>query len=585
MEAQNQTTAAELKFNGIAAVPGIVQGTAHVYLKGRYPISELDDHHKDESVELQKLKEAKSAVANELENVAAFIKKQSKADGSDIIETQKAILMDPVLESQMEDNIKKNRNFADRAIYEAFGVYIRQFKSSESEILQLRISDLRDLRDRLIGHIHKSKILHSIPENAVLVSDEISPTEVVLFSRQNVKAIVLEKGGLNAHASIIAGAMGIPMLVDAGNFMSSVSNGQDLIVDCEDALMVVNPGTKCRKKYTLKIAEHEKLLEEWEDIRDLPVKTLCGRRIKLRANLEFEEELPNIARFNADGIGLLRTESFFLSGSDIAINPESQEEFYDKAAAVCGDEHVTIRLFDVGGDKVLQSGKEEDNPFLGWRGIRILLDQRDLLRSQLTSIQKVAGKYPGKLRILIPMVSDVSEVLEVKKELEKVNQKLKKDGIPIDEHIQLGIMVEVPSTAVMAAAYAPHVDFFSIGTNDLTQYTLAVDRGNAKVSELYQQMHPAVWKLIRMTVDVAERYKIEVSVCGELASYSFAALILASMGICDLSMGGSHIPDVKRHLMKYSITEMKMLAEEVFQAKSAEEVNIIKARWKEADQK
>ncbi|MGM0738653.1 MAG: phosphoenolpyruvate--protein phosphotransferase, partial [Bacteroidota bacterium] len=419
-----------------------------------------------------------------------------------------------------------------------------------------------------------------VDKNEIELMD-VSPIEVVTFARNGIKGIICTAGGLTSHAAIIANAMGIPMIIGAKKAMRKGRDGDTVILDGYGEKVIFRPDEETTSSYIRSIKRHkeeEKLLRK---VLDKPSETLCGTKIHLQANIDFEEEVLNIEKFRAEGIGLLRTDTLLINTGHLTMDRRRQEEFCQTAFSGCGSAIVTVRLLDVGGDKLLNIKDNEANPFLGWRGVRILLDRRELLRSQLEAICRVAGRYPGRTRILVPMVSNLDEFLEVKKELSDMLLTLKRKGVPVDESIQLGIMVEVPSVALQIRLFAKHVDFFSIGTNDLTQYTLAVDRGNNLIAPLYQPLHPAVLAFISMTVQAGEEYNLPVAVCGELASDPFSAMVLAGLGVRELSMTPRLIPRVKQAIRLHSIEEMEQISEDLAGTGTRREQSEIRRKWQE----
>ncbi|MEX0773645.1 MAG: phosphoenolpyruvate--protein phosphotransferase [Balneolales bacterium] len=570
----------EVVLTGKSASPGIVLGEVWVY----NPHSLLDSEmikSKGTASEKKKLDDAMQKVLTDLHNMAHFTSRKSKdINALHIIETQKEFVRDPELYRKMVHLIEKEAFHAARAVQEAFQSFINLIEQNDNEFIKSRLVDLRDIRDRLIRYIQQNAMISSVQNNAIVVAKEFSPTDIVMLSRQNVQGIVVDSGGLTSHAAIIANSIGVPIMVDTKTASQLIRNGDTVIIDGANGKLIVRPDERKQQQYEELIAQQNKLLEEETSDELLPSTTKCGKEVKLRANIEFEEELHKIKKFNVAGIGLMRTESLFFSDGNSALEVSKQERFYESALKHSGDEPLTIRLFDVGGDKLLDEDESEANPFLGWRGIRILLAHRELLRSQLEAILKVSGRYPRRCRILVPMICTLEEIKSVRIELNNAISRLDSLGIAYDKSIELGIMVEVPSVAIQAEAYADLVDFFSIGTNDLTQYTLAVDRGNNLISQLYQQMHPSVWQLIRMTAEGGRKKGIQVSVCGELASNPFAALILVGLGICDLSMAPVFVPAVKKTIHKHDMQEIKDLTDRVLNATSMAEINLIVKQWK-----
>ncbi|MEX0686562.1 MAG: phosphoenolpyruvate--protein phosphotransferase [Balneolales bacterium] len=571
----------EVILSGKIASPGLVMGKAHIFDQQTERVSNGQSNSGDIQIEKKKIDHALQKVITELYNIAHFAGRNAKdKQALNIIEAQKEITNDPDLYKKMIRLIEKKSFNAAQAVHQAFQTYINLIEKSDKDFVISRLPDVKDIRDRLIRNIQQSVMISSFHKNAIIIARELSPTDIVLLARHNVSGAVVDFGGLTSHAAIIANSMGIPMIIDTKIASKTVRDGDLVVINGPKPELIVRPNSSRKKYFKQLIAQRKEVLKKEVNDEIIPSTTRCGKKFKLRANIEFEEEFKNIKKYNAAGIGLMRTESFFFNDGESGLKIEKQERFYESALKHSGEEPLTIRLFDVGGDKLFEDDKTEANPFLGWRGIRILLDHRELLRSQLEAILKVSGRYPNRCRILVPMICSIEEIKLVRSELVNAISRFKSLGIPYDEFIKLGIMVEVPSVAVMAEAYAEHVDFFSIGTNDLTQYTLAVDRGNNLISHLYQQMNPAVWQMIRMTSEAAHKKNIEVCVCGELASNPFAALILIGLGIDDLSMAPIFVPAVKRILHHHDMQQIKDLTQQVMEATDMTRINELIEHWK-----
>jgi len=578
MKEIEENRSGEIVIEGLSASPGIAIGPAFIYQRGNIKVDPQKVDHKEVKRELKSFEEVKELTVRDLERISSIGRRGIGNDSSDIIDAQIEIVNDPELRKSIHTHIKDQQFKADYAVCEAFNKYLGLIESSGNKLMIERLVDIRDIRDRMVRKLQHRWQTMSVNERSIIVSDEITPSEIIEFTRSNILALALNKGGLTTHTSIIANAMGLPAVAGTSIATRVIQRGEKIIVDGTRGRIIVRPTNESLDKYQRLLRQQKRKERDLQKILSLPSTTASGENFTLRANMEFDEELINVEKYKADGIGLLRTESLFISDG-IHLDRSSQEAFYRKSIIVAGQQTVTIRLFDVGGDKILNETKPEANPFLGWRGIRILLDRRDLLEDQLYAILKVAGEYPGRVKILLPMVSSMEELQAVKEEIGKVQDTLKNEGHAIDKHIQIGIMVEVPSTAIQADDFASHVDFFSIGTNDLTQYTLAVDRGNTLISNLYQQMHPAIWKLIEMTVTAAKKYQKEVTVCGELASNPFGAMCLMGMGISDLSMVPTAIPKVKKILVSQTMDEMQDLIKKVEKAISYSDVIAIVKNW------
>lgn len=509
---------------------------------------------------------AKKILLDELETLALNL----DMEAAGILETQKHIVSDIEIEKRINEAIEIESYSVDFSIFKVFNEFIERLRESGSELFQQRIIDIENIRDRLIILSCKDKKTIEIEKGAILIVKEISPTDLVSFHEKGIAGLIMDKGGVTSHAAIISQSLNIPCIVSTKVAVQSAGFAKKAILDATNGKLILNPSKESlvefRKKIK-KIRNTDITLKVSKKISE----TKDGFPFHLRANIEFSQELLLANKYGAEGIGLLRTEALLYGG--IAKKSEAeQDKFYEEILSNSSGT-VTIRLFDVGGDKLNTHTPDEANPFLGWRGIRMLLDQKEMLISQLRAIFKVAGKFPARVKILIPMISVYEEIIEVKKIIEQVKKELKKERIPIDESVQIGIMIEVPSAVLLAKHLAKEVNFFSIGTNDLTQYALAVDRGNEQICELYQQHNPAIWQLIKITKAAADHYNIKLAVCGELAGDVLGASCLVGMGIDDLSMSPSSIMRVKEALINRSHSELKEISERVLECKTISEVH------------
>ncbi len=492
----------------------------------------------------------------------------------EIIDTQKQIILDAEIEKSVFEIIEDKLLSVDFAIYQTYCQFIERLKESGSELFRQRIVDLEDIRDRFIDLACDQKKKKSVKKGSLIVAREISPTDLVSYYEDGAIGLVMEKGGVTSHAAIIAKSLGVPCIVSAEKATREVLNDTTVVLDAAEGTLILNPSRKTISRYRKKAEEATRKKKKRSD----SFETADGFPLKITANIEFEPELPKIEEHGAQGIGLLRTESL-LFGRKIRKSIEEQEAFY---SAILGGSSgpVTIRLFDIGGDKTSSRIVKEANPFLGWRGIRLLLDEKELLQNQLKAIIRTAAKYPGRIRILVPMVSVINEVKEIKDELKSAQKELKAEGVECTEPIPLGLMVEVPSVALAADQFARKVDFLSVGTNDLTQYTMAVDRGNERICNLFQHYHPSVLHLIKMTVEGAEKAGIDVSVCGELAGNEIGAACLIGLGIKELSMVPESIPEISELLHSKAMREFEQLAESALELGSSEDLERLFNDWK-----
>jgi phosphotransferase system enzyme I (PtsI) len=489
------------------------------------------------------------------------------ASSKEILETQRHIISDVEIHDQINERIEKDHFSVDYAIFTTFSNFIERLRESGSELFQQRIIDLENLRDRLIDLSCENEKNLRVEKGAILVLRDISPTDLVAYHERGVAGLVMDKGGVTSHAAIIAQSLNIPCIVSAKNAVKRSTGIKNAVLDATAGELVLNPTGKTLSDFKKRLKEQQKaqraILRAKENS-----ETKDGVNFTLRANIEFVQELPLLKKNRAEGIGLLRTEAL-LYGGMMRKSEEEQDKFYKTILAQTKGP-VVIRLFDVGGDKLTVNKQEEDNPFLGWRGIRMLLDEQEMLTVQLRSILKISGEHPGRVKILVPMVTVLDEVTEVKQAISEVQKELAQQGTAFDQDIEIGVMVEVPSVALMAAHFAEEVDFLSVGSNDLTQYTLAVDRGNERICSLYQHHHPSVLQLIYQTVRASVATKTPISVCGELAGDLMGAAFLLGSGVYDLSMSPQNIPKVNHFLFTHTQKELEEFAQKALRQRSAQ---------------
>lgn len=564
----------QLVLKGTPVAGGITSG--NVYRLCHADVRLKSDEIKSEQVgeHLHKYEDAIERLHDELKLTQRLAALQKQSDSELIIDTQIQILLDPDLEEQITDHIQSKLLPADRAIWDAFQLYIDLIEQTRNDIMIERIPDIRDVRNRLIRFVQRSSGEFMFSQGSVIVADEITPSEVIHASRNKVKGLVCNTGGLTSHSAILAHAMEIPMVIGVKHATSNVKNGELIALNADNGEVYIRPDEALLDDFLIKEADRKEERSKLMSVLAEPNTLSCGHKFELLANMEFSEEIPTCKKYKPQGIGLLRTESLILS-DDQALDEEKQLEFYRTMAEAVDKKVLTIRLFDIGGDKLNPFEKQESNPFLGWRGVRVLLDKPNILHDQLRAILRVSGEYPDQVRILVPMISWVEEMQAIHAAVAKVKEELDKDDLKYDPFIKVGAMVEVPSMVVQADKFANHVDFFSVGTNDLTQYILAVDRGNTLISHLYQQIHPAVFRAVAYAVRAAKSKQVDISVCGEAASDPIASMAFLGLGINRLSMTPNEIPRVKDKLRKVSFEDCKQLTTELLNAESMAEVKQI----------
>lgn len=552
---------------GKPAAPGTGMGPARILQNERETVLPSKITPDEISCQLEKFNRALRTLKKEYKAIKEL---PANKDVHHIIRAQIHTLDDPEVQAGIIRKIEKTLVTAEYAIFSEFNNYIQLLEATDVNWAEERVVDLISIRDELIEITRDKKSKLNVKKGDIVFADDIAPALMVTLSQSKIGGVVIKKGGITSHAVILSQSLGIPCVINATWDRFQLQPDFVTIIDGDTGRVLLNPDSNQIKAYRAQKKRqieglHEKL--EWAK---QPSATRCGHRFLLKANVEFLDELPRIKSNGAEGIGLFRTETVLFETQEFDV--ENQIAFYSKVVEAAGEDPITIRLFDAGGDKIVDLMESEDNPFLGWRGVRMLLDQSELLKKQLEAIYRTSGKFKNRMEILIPMVSHAEEVERVKNVCEEIKSKLKREKIPFNENLPIGVMVEVPSVAIMADHYAGMVDFFSIGTNDLTQYTLAVDRGNEKISDIFDDNHPALWRLIKMTLDAARKHNIPVSVCGEMASRPESAACLIGMGFQELSMNSSAIPTVKHILSMHTLENLNQLSRNVLGSSTTSEV-------------
>lgn len=562
-----------ITLKGIAASGGIGIGRAWLMPNSNTVVKPERISEEEAKKETEKLNEALEHVVSEFDHLKTA---SEDNDVKHILDAQIQVLYDPQLLEDIRSKISKQHFGSVYAIFESFNKYIELLDDSGVDWAKERMIDIVSIRDQLIKTIKNNGSDLSIEENSVVFAHDVSPTEMIQLSRKKIAGLVMQRGGLTSHAVILAQSLNIPCVIGANWEAYDCESCPIVLMDGDSGEVILNPNEEEQTLFDKRKEIQKKVRDESLVWVSKPNKTNCGSSFTLRANIEFLNELPRLKTHGAKGVGLLRTETVLFQSKNFDV--DNQVEFYKSVLEAADGESVTIRLFDAGGDKLLDDYEAEANPFLGWRGIRMLLDKSVLLDQQLEAILKVSGDYPGKLKILVPMVSRLEEIEEVKQAIHRVASLLEIKKISFDKSIPLGIMIEVPSIALMAEHAAKMVDFFSVGTNDLTQYTLAVDRGNENISKLYEPTSPCIWKLISMAKLGADKAGIPMAICGEMASKPELAACFLGMGITELSMTTNSIPAVKAVLCKSSKKELSDLAETIL---SIHETHLIDSHLRE----
>ena len=559
--------------SGILASPGIAFGKALLLKEDEIVISRKKITDDQVEQEVQRFLDGRGKAAVQLEAIRVKAGETLGEEKAAIFEGHIMLLEDEELEQEIIDLIKKDHATADAAAYSVIDGQAKALEELDDEYLKERAADVRDIGKRLLQNILGLHIvdLGAIAEESILVAKDLTPSETAQLNLKKVLGFITDIGGRTSHTSIMARSLEIPAIVGTGNVTASVKNGDYLIIDGVNNKIYVNPTNEVLEE--LKAIQTQYLSEKHElaKLKDLPAITLDGHQVEVCANIGTVRDVAGAERNGAEGVGLYRTEFLFMDRDSL---PTEDEQFqaYKAVAEAMGSQAVIVRTMDIGGDKDLpyMNLPKEDNPFLGWRAIRIAMDRKEILHAQLRAILRASSF--GKLRIMFPMIISVEEVRFLKAELEMLKAQLREEGKAFDETIEVGIMVETPASAVIARHLAKEVDFFSIGTNDLTQYTLAVDRGNDLISHLYNPMTPSVLGLIKQVIDASHAEGKWTGMCGELAGDERATLLLLGMGLDEFSMSAISIPSIKKIIRNTNFEDAKALAEQALAQPTAEDL-------------
>lgn len=533
---------------GVAASKGYAIGK--VFLQEEVEINITDEKVSNVEAEKEKLQKALDDARIQLEKIKEKAKVEMGEEKAAVFEAHITLLDDPEFTGAMTLEIDNNSINAMKAVDNVTNTFVAIFESMEDDYMRERAADIKDVSSRIISNLAgKGGDAFAITEgNTVVVAHDLTPSDTAQLDRSKVIGFITDIGGRTSHAAIMARTLEIPAVLGLGDITTSVKNGDSIIVDGIEGDVIINPTEEQIAEYTAKLEQFKKEQEELKKLIDIKTVTKSGRRVEVCGNIGKPEDVEGVIANGGDGVGLFRTEFLYMD-RDSAPTEEEQFESY-KHVLERMSKQVVIRTLDIGGDKTLPylPLPQEMNPFLGYRAIRLCLDRKELFKVQLRALLR-ASAY-GKLCVMFPMISGLEEFLQAKEVVEECKQELKAEGKEYSEDIQWGIMVEIPAAAVMADELAKHVDFFSIGTNDLIQYTLAADRMSEKVSYLYNPMHPAVLRLIKMTIDGAHSQGKWVGMCGEMAGDENAIPTLVEYGLDEFSMSATSILNAKKVILE-----------------------------------
>ena len=551
----------EIILVGIGVSPGIARGPVHLST-AVFETPQLEEIP-PEGVEGERvrLRAALAATRQQLQVMRDRIASEIGTKDADIFDAHLLMLEDRSVLDEVFSRLEQRPQKAEGAFYGVMSRYVETLKRIGDEYLRERTVDIEDVARRVVRNLRGLQPEHAPGEPHVLLCAELTPSDTAGLDRATVLGFATEGGSHTSHSTIMARSMGIPAVVGLPDITARFHTGQDALLDGYQGLLILNPSPETIANYAVTRRKKAALERHLREMVDLPAETCDGRRIVLAANIEFESEMAEVKAWGAEGVGLYRTEFLFLNRPSLPSEDE-QAGNYARIASAAGPEGVIIRTLDVGGDKLhsLHGSLAEANPFLGWRGIRVSLKRRQLFKSQLRAILRASTS--GKVRVLFPMISGLEELREARATLQECREELRAEGIPFDEAMETGAMIEVPSAALMADSLAKEVDFFSIGTNDLIQYTLAVDRGNEMVADLYQPCHPGILKLLGNISDAARRAGIWTGVCGEMAGDISLTPLMVGLGFHELSMSTPQLPMVKYAIRKLPAERCARLAQD-----------------------
>jgi phosphotransferase system enzyme I (PtsI) len=559
---------------GVGVSQGVVIGKAFLLKRSKLEVSEYSHIPSEEvSKEVERFKKAVDDARQHLVMVKKKTQQRDCQEAGHIIDAQLMIIEDKALVDRTIKHIQEDQIDATSALKSTLQDIHTAFEDIGDEYLQERKSDIDFLGERIMRNLlgRDQEFSLKIQEKVILVAHDLSPVDTANLDVTKVLGFVTDRGGKTSHTAIMARALEIPAVVGLENVTQEVNTGDMIIVDGMIGIVIVNPDPETLREYADKKQRYEELEKELFRYKQLPAETKDGFRIKVYANIELVEELPSVLEHGAEGIGLYRTEFLYLNRKDL---PTEEEHFaiYKSVVEKMSPYPVTIRTIDLGGDKFISQIElaEEMNPAMGLRAIRFCLKEVGIFKTQLRAILRASDF--GNVRLMFPMISGLQEILQIKTILKEVKDDLLKKNLPFDHELEIGIMIEIPSAVTIADILAREVDFFSIGTNDLIQYSLAIDRVNEHVSYLYEPLHPAVLRLIGSVIDAAHSGGITVGMCGEMAGESMYMPILVGLGLDELSMNALSILRVKKMIRSISYREAREVTKEIYKLSTAPEI-------------
>jgi phosphoenolpyruvate-protein phosphotransferase (PTS system enzyme I) len=564
----------EKSFRGIPVSTGVCRGKILVLGRARPTIARRHVADGDLAEEVNRLEKALVQTRHQILHVQRKVSEGMGAQEGGIFEAHLLVLEDRTLLDEVVRVIQQQKVNAEHAFHTVAERYAAMLSVIEDEYLRERASDMRDVTMRVLNNllgVEEDADLRHLKEPCIIISHDLSPSNTAQLDKRHVLGFATDVGSRTSHTAIMARSLRIPAVVGLKDASAQLVNGQQVLLDGHNGLLIVNPTDQTLFEYGQLILRQATLQQRLRDLLHEPAITLDGHRVLVNANIEQAADAEQVKANGAEGVGLFRTEYLFLN-RDRLPGEEQQYQAYRDAAVALKPLMVVIRTLDLGGDKFLAHMQmpTELNPFLGWRAIRISLQERDIFRAQLRAILRASAE--GNLRMMYPMISGLDELKQANALLEEYKEELRQEKVPFDEKLEVGAMIETPSAAIVADSLAKRVSFFSIGTNDLIQYSLAVDRMNEKIAHLYEPTHPAIVRLIKITVEAAHNHKVRVSVCGEMAGDPVLAPLLLGLGVDELSAAPSLVPPLKFLIRRLKLTEARELADFALDCESASDI-------------
>jgi len=569
------TTRSDIRtYKGVGVSPGIAIGRAVIVEKRVSSVYRIPIREEEVAAEVTRFMEALEKTQDELQDLKVKVSRSMGDEYASIFEAHSMIVSDASFSDKVTQKIENEQVNAEWALAEVQEELQARFASFDDAYLRERVADVKDVAERVlvnlmgIAHHDLSEIKHDV----IIIADDLTPSDTVHFNRRPVVGFATEVGGRTSHTSIIAKSLFIPAVIGVPRLTKIVDNDEWVIVDGYEGTVVVNPTQAMISEYRSRESRHEEAELKLLENRDLDAITKDHHKVALQANIELLEELDDAKKFGAEGIGLYRSEFLYISTAPYLPTEEEHFNVYRKLAEATAPNWCVIRTFDLGGKKLAREvmGSKEENPVLGLRALRLCMQHRDMFKTQLRALLRASAF--GKIKIMFPLVSGVQELRQVKTLVREIRLELDAEGIAYNRELQIGIMIEVPSAAVIADLLATEADFFAIGTNDLIQYALAIDRSNENVSYLYEPLHPALLRLIKGVIDAGKRAGIPVSMCGEMASDPIYAIVLLGLGLEIYSMNPSSIPVVKNVIRSVRYKDCRRIAEAALNKKTAQEI-------------